>query len=378
MNRSLLRGALAEDSARTAVQSIFGFWIFYFLVVTLRALALGFDDMIALAGRRSVVTIIGMTISWALYLALAPLEKAPVRKRALMMFLLCVPAAALFTTFNFYTFYVYEPLPLVAEDLAHKDRSLAMLLAIIFEGTVTWFFFFAAWAAFHLALGYAADAAHAERRAAAFREEAQAAQLRALRYQINPHFLFNTLNSLSSLVLTNRNEEAERMILNLATFFRASLTSDPTEDIPLADELEQQRLYLEVERARFGDRLEFAFDIDPDAARQRVPSLILQPLVENAVKYAVSPSNAPVCIRVKASLHDAMLHIVVEDDGAFAASQAHVDGTGTGLNNVRDRLRARFGDAAAFKAGPWPGGGFRIDIAIPVKRALPRPVSRYD
>ena len=371
MNRSLLKGVLANDSARTAIQSIFGFWLFYFLIVTLRAFALGFEELLPMAGRRAVVTIIGMTISWALYLALAPLEKAPLRRRALMMFLLCVPAAALFTTFNFYAFYVYEPLPSVAEDLAHKERSLAMLLAIIFEGTVTWFFFFAAWAAFHLALGYAADAAKAERRAADFREEAQAAQLRALRYQINPHFLFNTLNSLSSLVLTNRNDEAERMILNLSTFFRASLTSDPTEDIPLADELDQQRLYLEVERARFGDRLEFDFDIAPEAERQRVPSLILQPLIENAVKYAVSPSNAPVCIRVKASLHDAMLHIVVEDDGAFAAPQAQLDGTGTGLNNVRDRLRARFGDAAAFKAGPWPGGGFRVDIAIPVKRPVP-------
>lgn len=355
--------------ARTALQSIAGFWLFYFLIVTLRAVALGFDDLLAMAGRRAVVTVIGMMISWGLYLALAPLARASLGKRALMMFLLCVPAAALFTTINFMAFYVYEPLPSIAEELADKHRSLQMLLAIIFEGTVTWYFFFAAWAAFHLALGYAADAAAAERRAAAYREEAQSAQLRALRYQINPHFLFNTLNSLSSLVLNNRNEEAERMILNLSTFFRASLTSDPTADIPLSEELDQQRLYLEVEKARFGDRLQFSIEVDPLAARQSVPSLILQPLVENAVKYAVSPSGKPVCIRVKAILRGTMLHLVVEDDGGFApSSDAFIDGTGTGLNNVRARLHARFGNEAAFKAGPWPGGGFRVDLAIPVKR----------
>jgi hypothetical protein len=359
----------SNSAMATALQSIVAFWLFYFVIVTLRAFALGFEDLLAMAGRRAVVTVIGMAISWVIYLALAPLAKSPLKKRALMMFLLCVPAAALFTTINLAAFYIYEPLPSVAEEINEKERSLSMLLAIIFEGTVTWYFFFAAWAAFHLALGYAADAAAAERRAAAYREEAQAAQLRALRYQINPHFLFNTLNSLSSLVLRNRNDEAERMILNLSTFFRASLTSDPTEDIPLADEIEQQRLYLDVEAARFGDRLTYSFDIESEAGRQLVPSLILQPLIENAVKYAVSPSNAPVSIRVKASVHDAMLHIVVEDDGGFAPSEAEfVDGTGTGLNNVRERLRARYGDAAAFKAGPWPGGGFRVDLAIPVRR----------
>lgn len=356
-------------SMLTAIQSILAFWLFYFVIVTLRAYALQFEDLLAMAGRRAIVTMIGMAISWILYLALAPLAKSSLHKRALMMFLLCVPAAALFTTINFAAFYVYEPLPSIAEEIATKDRSISMLLGVIFEGTVTWYFFFAAWAAFHLALGYAADAADAERRAANYREEAQSAQLRALRYQINPHFLFNTLNSLSSLVLRNRNDEAEKMILNLSTFFRASLTSNPTEDITLEEELAQQRLYLDVEKARFGDRLKYTFEFEGGAERQMVPSLILQPLIENAVKYAVSPSKAPVCIRVKATLHDSMLHIVVEDDGGFAPEVADiVDGTGTGLTNVRERLHTRYGDAAAFKAGPWPGGGFRVDIAMPVKR----------
>jgi hypothetical protein len=358
---------LLSPATRTAALSILAFWSFYFLIATTRAIALGFEDLMAMAGRRCVVTLIGMAISWMLYFALVPFRGSELKSRAIMMFLLCIPASALFTSINFTAFYVYEPLPSVAEELAQKERSLSMLAAIIFEGTVTWYFFFAAWAAFHLALDYAGAAAAAERRAAAFRNEAQAAQLKALRYQINPHFLFNTLNSLSSLVLRNRNDEAERMILNLSTFFRASLTSDPTEDIPLADELEQQRLYLDVEAARFGDRLRYEFDVADDAARLRVPSLILQPLIENAVKYAVSPSPAPVCIRVRARVQHDMLHIVVEDDGGFApANGIAADGTGTGLTNVRERLRTRYGDRTAFTAGPWPGGGFRVDLAIPV------------
>ena len=105
----------------TAIKSILVFWLFYFAIVTLRAFALGFEDMLAMAGRRAVVTAIGMSISWVLYLALAPLAGASVRKRAIMMFLACVPAAALFTTINFTAFYVYEPLPSVAGHGAFGD-----------------------------------------------------------------------------------------------------------------------------------------------------------------------------------------------------------------------------------------------------------------
>src|SRR5690606_13935264 len=146
----------------------------------------------------------------------------------------------------------------------------------------------------YLALCYAAAVRGAEREAAGFRAAAQAAELRALRYQVNPHFLFNTLNSLSSLVMTDKKEEAERMIINLATFFRTSLTGDPTEDVPLYEEIRLQRLYLDIETVRFPDRLKVEVDV-PDPLRTAcVPGLILQPIVENAVKYGVSRARRPV------------------------------------------------------------------------------------
>ena len=121
--------------------------------------------------------------------------------------------------------------------------------------------------------------------------EAQEAQLRALRYQINPHFLFNTLNSLSSLILSKQTDTAERMLMNLSTFFRATLSADPTADVSLDEEIKLQRLYLDIEQIRFPDRLSVEVDVPDALLAARVPVLILQPIVENAVKYGVAKSK---------------------------------------------------------------------------------------
>jgi LytS/YehU family sensor histidine kinase len=200
--------------------------------------------------------------------------------------------------------------------------------------------------------------------------EAQAAQLRALRYQINPHFLFNTLNSLSALVLRRRTEEAERMIANLAAFFRASLTPDPTEDVPLSEEIRMQQLYLDIEKVRFPERLLARFEIAPEAARASVPGLILQPLVENAIKYGVSRSSRPVTVAIRAHGEDGRLHLIVEDDGgAFGElAAAEANGHGVGLRNVCERLAARFDGAAECRYGALPGGGFRVDLVLPLSQ----------
>jgi len=170
----------------------------------------------------------------------------------------------------------------------HEMKPLAMIT----ESAVSWYFFIVAWGVLYVALSYAAKVGHAERRAAAYRSEAQAAQLRALRYQINPHFLFNTLNSLSTLVLRQRTQEAERMIMNLATFFRTSLTNDPSADVPLSDEIRMQRLYLDIEQIRFPERLSVVVDVPEELENAHVPGLILQPVVENAIKHGVARSSA--------------------------------------------------------------------------------------
>jgi LytS/YehU family sensor histidine kinase len=211
---------------------------------------------------------------------------------------------------------------------------------------------------------YAGRVRAAERQAARYQAEAQSAQLRALRYQINPHFLFNTLNSLSALVLAKRNADAERMIITLSTFLRSSLTGDPVADVPLADEIAMQRLYLAIEAVRFPERLIVDIDVPEALADIRVPGLILQPLVENAIKHGVATSHRPVTVTIRARTIADWLEIVVEDDGAPAAAAA--SGTAVGLRNVCERLSARFGEKARCAAGPRVGGGYRVELGVPL------------
>ena len=162
------------------------------------------------------------------------------------------------------------------------------------DASVVWLFFFLAWSAFYLANQAQAEALGAQRRLADAESAAQAAQVRALRYQVNPHFLFNTLNSLSSLVMTGRTDRAEAMLLALSTFFRTSLSLDPSANVTLAEEIDLQRLYLDIEKARFPDRLHVEIDVPSELEQARLPALLLQPIVENAIKYGVSKSRKAV------------------------------------------------------------------------------------
>ena len=228
------------------------------------------------------------------------------------------------------------------------------------------YFLLLAWAALYLALGNAAQVQAAERREGEFKRAAKAAELRSLRYQVNPHFLFNTLNSLSALVMSGRSEKAERMIQTMSNFYRHSLASDPTADMPLADEIALQRHYLEIEAVRFPERLRTEFDVPESLADACVPGMILQPLVENSVKYAVSATASPVTIRISAREAAGKLVLTVSDDGP--GKPEGPGGTGIGLANVRDRLAARFGDEASVETGPLPAGGYSTTLILPVTR----------
>jgi LytS/YehU family sensor histidine kinase len=231
-----------------------------------------------------------------------------------------------------------------------------------------------AWCALYLALLTGEKARAAERREGAYRRAAKAAELRSLRYQVNPHFLFNTLNSLSALVLTGKNEAAERMIHMISTFYRRSLANDPTSDVPLADEIALQKLYLDIEAVRFPLRLVAEYAIPSELADVLVPGMILQPLVENSVKYAVAPSCGQVRITLAAREEYGRLVLSVSDKGAIdegspdARSEpaAHT-GFGIGLANVRERLAARFGKEATLVSGPVPGG-YATHLRLPITR----------
>ncbi|WP_226016224.1 histidine kinase [Novosphingobium sp. FKTRR1] len=228
------------------------------------------------------------------------------------------------------------------------------------------YFLLIAWAALYLALGNAEMVRAVERREGEYRRAAKAAELRSLRYQVNPHFLFNTLNSLSALVMVGRNEQAERMIQTISSFYRASLAGDPTSDVPLADEIALQQHYLEIETVRFPERLRVEFAVPPALENAHVPGMILQPLVENSIKYAVSATTRPVTIRIAAREVAGFLLLTVADDGP--GKPAGQGGTGIGLANVQSRLQARYGNAAQVESGPLPAGGYATVLTIPLDR----------
>lgn len=204
-----------------------------------------------------------------------------------------------------------------------------------------------------------------DRQLVAMREAAQQAQLLALRAQINPHFLLNTFNTLAGLISVGRKEASEHVVLNLSHFLRHTLTRTPSELIPLNDEVAMLRRYLEIEEARFGSRLSIDYDIAPGCERALVPALILLPLAENSIKYALARSEDGIEVRVGARHEDGMLVLWLEDEcRGLAADAASYHGLGIGLSNLRQQLEALYGNDAALAAGPT-GHGWRNRLRIP-------------
>lgn len=230
---------------------------------------------------------------------------------------------------------------------------------------VLWVAPFGLWTAISIALAYNMQIRDREARLARMQIQAHEAQVRALRYQVNPHFLYNTLNSISALILDGRNDDADAMVMRLSTFFRSSLANDPTDDVPLAQEIALQRLYLDIELVRFADSLTIEIDVPDDLHDALVPNLILQPLVENALKHGLNDAGRQTLLRIAGRVRDDCLELEVVDNGPGASSQA---GTGVGLGNVARRLEARFGSDARLQAGPQPGGGFRAILRFPLTR----------
>ncbi len=204
--------------------------------------------------------------------------------------------------------------------------------------------------------------------------QASSAQLAMLRYQLNPHFLFNTLNSISTLVLLKQTERANAMLSRLASFLRYTLINEPTAQVTLAQEFETLKLYLEIEKMRFEDRLRTDFNLDPAAERARLPSLLLQPLVENAIKYAVTPKEEGADISVSGRVMGDRLLISVIDTGPLPGEtpEPAVPSTEVGLANIRDRLAQAYGDDHRFEAQPNPEGGFGVIIDIPFQTEAAR------
>ncbi|HEX8840553.1 MAG TPA: histidine kinase [Sphingomicrobium sp.] len=383
-----------------AVKSILGFWLFYALTVVVRA-SLGTDPWTTVTNKLAVISF-GIVINGLIYAAIAGLTQgATIRRKVVTAAISCAIGAGILGSavvltedwmresreeFRFQTregFTVIEqgdklriertaqePLVLTTPKVHELDKMKRVRWGL--DVAVTWLFFFIGWTAFYIASEAQATALAAQRRLADAESAAQAAQVRALRYQVNPHFLFNTLNSLSSLVMTGRTDRAENMLLALSTFFRTSLSLDPTADVSLAEEIGLQRLYLDIEMARFPDRLTVEIDVPPELENARMPALLLQPIVENAIKYGVSKSRKAVVVRIEARHLDDHRMVVeisnrLKHGGKDQLPAATHEGTGLGLANVCQRLEARWGTRASCRFGPMNGGGYKVSLTMPVE-----------
>ena len=369
--------------------SITGLWLCYFLLTTLRAEMLGMQGVEDMYARRLLTTAFGIIITIGLWSILRLFDTKPLWAKITAALVLALPAALLSAQVNRVVFadmqaameekLFQEFVQRQGIDQAQDDDGLLSNLSQIFRSssweqvtdlTFSRYFMLLAWCSLYLALLTGEKARAAERREGDYRRAAKAAELRSLRYQVNPHFLFNTLNSLSALVLTGKTEAAEKMIQTISTFYRRSLANDPTSDLPLLEEIALQQLYLEIEAVRFPERLRAAYVIPEGVERALVPGMILQPLVENSVKHAVAPTGGQITITIAAREEYGRLVVTVSDNGSGAAdSDDHTrPGYGIGIANVRDRLQARFGEEASIISGRVPGGGYATHLRMPILR----------
>jgi sensor histidine kinase YesM len=208
-------------------------------------------------------------------------------------------------------------------------------------------------------------AAQLEIEAAQLETQLTRAHLDALRMQMQPHFLFNTLNSVSVLMQEDV-ALANEMLLRLSELLRLTLSQNQTQEVTLQQELDFLRLYLEIERVRFQDRLKVRIEAAPDTLEARVPNLILQPLVENAIRHAVAPRAAETLVIVRCARYNGKLRLQVSDNGDGVPFNTKTT-NGIGLANTRSRLEKLYGDDQAFELREVNSGGVQVSLTIPFR-----------
>lgn len=262
-----------------------------------------------------------------------------------------------FSGLNTIVFFVIQPI------MPDEPPLLAFRVYLL---QMSWVF--TTWLAAYLGMMAISDLQVEREHAARAEAQAQRARLDMLRYQLNPHFLFNTLNSISSLVLDRRNVEAERVILRLSRFLRHTIDCDSAAMSSLGKEVEIQREYLEIEAARFGPRLEVRCAVPETLFDCLVPSLLVQPIVENAIKHAAARSQDVTHLTIGAMAQGDVLTIYVEDDGPGLPDDG-VGRLGLGLKNTQERLATRYGAAGRLRLVKRAPRGLRVELEFPLERA---------
>jgi len=342
---------------RAALWLTLAFWGSGYVLLTLATALSGNEYLPAIAGMRILTTLVGLGFCYLIHLLLRHPRLSTTKRRLIALACFAPIAAELYAWAAFFMMAMVDP----SLDLKNFTWSGAV------NTIAFWTWFFLAWAGLYLALMYSFDVQDEQRRSAELREQAHVAQLRALHSQINPHFLFNSLNSVSALILDKDTDKAEEMVVKLARFLRLGLSADPTRKIPLELEVELQRSYLDIEQLRYPD-LAVQVDVPEPLKGMLVPSLILQPIVENAVKYGVAGAPPPTSITICAMAGGEQLTLDVIDSGQGSKSSSV--GGGIGLTNVRQRLTLLYGEGrTGLIAGREADGRYRVRVSVPLEEA---------
>jgi two-component system, LytTR family, sensor kinase len=347
------------DKSRAFWLLQFGGWGGYALLRFLNGLSnkMGVDYV----GPTLIATVAGFSLTLIMAAAFRRLVKQPMLLVWSLAAPLVIVSAGIFSAIEVWghaTFY----------ESTWQPQGLEFLGVALFD-----LYVLTTWAALYFGINYYLALRIQSNRMLTLAADAHKAQLKMLRYQLNPHFLFNTLNSISTLVLVKDTARANAMLTRLSAFLRYSLVGEPTQTVTVSQELEALRLYLDIERMRFEDRLRVVIDVDAEVAQAQLPSLLLQPLVENAIKYGVAPAEEGATLTLGARQVGNQLHLMVADTGpGFAAGQpAFTEGqTGVGLGNIRERLRQFYGDDQSFRIGPNSPHGVRVDITLPLQTQI--------
>lgn len=351
-----------------AIKSMFGIWGAYFLFVTSRFLYRMQDNADALFFQRILMTSVCITVTWLLYRLLIAVRRNGMGAAIFMLTLPTIVLANYIAILDQIIFdhdaamldfsYLLDPVNLVTFDWAY-----------VLDEAFTRYFILASWGALYLALAHSYDLQRMMVHSRQLEQLNRESELRALRYQLNPHFVFNALNSVSSLIIDRENEQAEKLVDDLADYMRAVLTDGGQDMVAVEQEIAQQVRYLEIERMRFPDRLHYSVEIDTAAKGWSIPALIIQPLIENAVKYGVSGTDRPVNINISAHIEGDRLRITIANDGRVQTgagiAQDRTEGTGTGLINIQNRLKALYGQNASLLLANNKEGMATATIVLP-------------
>jgi len=250
----------------------------------------------------------------------------------------------------------------------------------VFAGATGGSFVLIAWSAFYFGTKHHQKSEEQRLQLMASESLAREAQLQALRYQLQPHFLFNTLNAISTLVLDNQPRAATQMIARLADLLRSTLDSPDIHQVPLADEITVTEEYLAIEKVRFGVRLSVSFEVDPETKDAQVPRFLLQPLVENAIRHGIARRPQGGQVSIRATMRGNSLFMQVENEGVEehypAVASITARNQGLGLTNTRTRLQQIYGSAARMDTVAGPDGSYVVSLSMPFSIYEQQDVSR--